>query len=190
MIFNNLNKFIVLCISFLTSVACCGGIVKITNEKEIETFRNRFKYHMKDIVEESEIDELKIKVTSIKHNKEASKTSKFIGLCWPKSGVIHLDVSYWNSSEKLEKEALIFHEMAHCTCNGLDHEHEGGTYDYDKGVPKSEEERLASGFYKDGCPKSLMYPKIVSSDCYKFRRKEYIEELKRLCHKKIYDLSL
>lgn len=190
MFLRNLNKFSILCIVFLASVACCSEIVKITNEKEVNAFRSNFKYHMKDIVDESEVDRLRISVVKIKQKSKTPNESRLIGLCWPRSGIIHLDSNYWNNSGKLEKESLIFHEIAHCACNGLDHEHEGGLYDPYAGVPKNKSERVKGGFYEDGCPKSLMYPKLLSNECYKFRRTEYIEELKRACHKKIYDLSL
>lgn len=38
-----------------------------------------------------------------------------IGTCYYFVGKIKIDISYWNSATKLERKALIFHELGHCS---------------------------------------------------------------------------
>lgn len=101
---------------------------------------------------------------------------------------IDLDISFWNRSTYISKQALLFHEMAHCYC-GRDHDYEDG-----KQYPDDEANRLiisiryafmfktSPGFYEDGCPLSIMYPVLVDDDCMTIHYNQYIEEMFQRCN--------
>jgi len=80
---------------------------------------------------------------------------KTVGLCKPSSPPeIIISREYWERSDNLRREGVMFHELAHCI---LDRGH------VDTVV--------------QGCPKSIMHPHVLPRRCYSLWRDEYIEEL-------------
>lgn len=108
------------------------------------------------------------------------------GTCFyipPKKREIAIDRYQWLILTPAQKEGLVYHELAHCTCN-MGHEYilSGIRVRYDGSLIWSIfNSRSSDGFFKDKCPKSLMYPNILDHDCYKKHRKEYIKHLKSIC---------
>jgi hypothetical protein len=99
---------------------------------------------------------------SIEKIASDEKGYKTLGVCYgfrmPKFfRSIKIDRSYWAEATFYEKEATIYHELAHCV---LDLEHTNEWID---------------GYLIFGRPKSLMYP--YSFPQYESFRKEYIKEL-------------
>lgn len=106
-----------------------------------------------------------------------------IGRCyWLLNGEyeIEIDKAWWNSSGQLSKQFLAYHELEHCIRQRM-HTH-----------PKSSNisfleflEVLAqklglverSGFFKDGCPDSIMYPYDNGEYCAYLHYEDYIEEI-------------
>lgn len=95
---------------------------------------------------------------------------------------LEFDPGWWARADKDQRWALTFHEFGHCVCN-LDHppeaEHEGFFSLLEShGVKAGHNPWMA-----DNCPKSLMYPIVLSSRCVKAHREYYIKELFDHCEK-------
>lgn len=100
---------------------------------------------------------------------------------------IDVDINYWNHSTNTTHTALLFHELTHCYCN-RDH-------DYGKRSKYPETElgrkiieiyRLIlkvpkPGFWKDGCPMSLMHPIVVDDGCMINHYDQYVKEMFDRC---------
>ena len=177
-----LNLLFVLALAITVIVQQNQKVVKNTKEpdKDVQTFVNDFKGLMKEVIDESVIDSVKITMADIQSPK--------VGLCWPGANprMINLDAEAWRGYSELQKEVLIFHELAHCTCD-LDHAHFRGTYPEKPAVPFEKEHRIKAGFLEDGCPVSIMYPKVLDLICYQKHRGHYRYELNLRCYsEKIY----
>ena len=152
-------------------------IVKNTKESgpDVQVFVDDFKALMKGVVDEKTIDNVKITMADIEGNK--------VGLCWPgqQPRLINLDRQAWERYPEDQREALVFHELAHCACD-LDHNHFFGSYKDDATAPNATEDRLKAGFLEDGCPVSIMHPTLLSSECYRKHRDHYRYELNLRCY--------
>ena len=62
---------------------------------------------------------------------------------------------YWDRSDYLSREELMFHELGHCV---LDRDHNDSKFE-------------------DGCPKSFMYKYVISRSCIEAHREEYLAEM-------------
>lgn len=155
------------------------GIVKNTKkaDSDVQTYVDDFKNLMNSVVDEKIVDSVKITMADIEHPK--------VGLCWYENDpkLINLDTKTWNSYSELQKEVLIFHELAHCVCR-LEHAHFRGTYKDDSAVPFEHKDRIKAGYLEDGCPVSIMYPTVTDSTCYKKHREHYRYELNLRCYSK------
>lgn len=103
-----------------------------------------------------------------------------VGLCTygNKWREIDIDINYWNSITSISKVVLMYHEASHCYC--------GRVHDYDdnKLYPEAKDTRnmkQKSGMYDDSCPLSLLYPIVVSDDCFKTHYNNYIKEMFLRC---------
>jgi hypothetical protein len=83
---------------------------------------------------------------------------------------IDIDRTYWARASVISRSTLIFHEASHCYC--------GRIHDYGK---DKEYVNLWEGRFDDFCPKSVMYPTIVSDDCVKYHYLQYIQEIFDRC---------
>lgn len=82
------------------------------------------------------------------------------GRCFSFLNLVQLNLSSYINYDEYEKKALIYHELGHCLC--------GSGHDVQ---------------LKDFCPKSLMYPAMWSSYCYKLKWKIYLSDLRSRCQK-------
>lgn len=102
-------------------------------------------------------------IIGFKSLKNVSKTKNVVGLCslnlFPFSGVITIDPNYWKRSHFIDKLSLIYHEGGHCYCY----------------LPHN------SVIMSDGCPKSLMYPSVISRGCLHKHWFKYVDNLKKDC---------
>ena len=87
----------------------------------------------------------------------------YVGLCTKRSDgtrVIEIDVTYWDSASKAQREAILWHEAGHCEL-GLHHDDSMMLY--------------------DTCPQSVMHPRVMSEvqiiHCYLPNRQYYLENL-------------
>jgi hypothetical protein len=118
------------------------------------------------------------------------KRGNVIGVCtyggnWRE---IDVDIDFWLNNPPSARWALVFHELAHCYCTS------GHDYGEDKEYPESLAERIAQaldwrekggerpGYWDDGCPVSILYPKLVDSDCFLMHYQEYVKEMFDRCN--------
>ena len=102
---------------------------------------------------------------------------------------IDLDKEFWNRASWFSKTSLLFHELAHCYCN-RDHDFGEGTLYPDDSLEYLLQNLFKKttfnfykpeGYFEDGCPVSLMYPKLISDDCLRYHYNEYVEEMFNRC---------
>jgi len=146
-----------------------------TQDEDVKILVNDFKNLMSGVIEKEVVDNVEITMANLK--------PPIAGLCWleRKNKLIYLDIKTWKGYSKLQKEVLLFHELGHCVCD-LDHEHFHGVYPEDPVVPKNEIEKIKAGFLEDGCPVSIMHPRVLSNSCYKKHRTFYRYELNVRCY--------
>jgi hypothetical protein len=123
------------------------------------------------------------------------KAGQVIGVCYRNWGrsirEIDLDTGWWNENSKASRKMLLFHELTHCLCNR--------PHDYADGTPYESipiEDTVAwisrwtrklpfyaalPGRYADGCPLSIMYPRIPSTFCIEHHQREYLDEMFNRC---------
>lgn len=87
---------------------------------------------------------------------------------------ILIDTISWKYYNKSIRTALMLHELGHCLCD-LDHMYQGTWYS-----PK-EEHTMDKGFFEDGCPASLMYPHVITGECYDKHKDAYRYEIRQRC---------
>lgn len=92
---------------------------------------------------------------------------------------IIIDEDYWYSSDSIKKTLVVFHEMGHCYCN-RDHDY-SGNISYGEDESSRKDPQKIAAFYQDNCPKSIMYPFILQTECYLNHYSEYIDELFKNC---------
>ena len=92
---------------------------------------------------------------------------------------IDIDQVYWDRSNNLERKLLLFHELGHSYCD-RDHDFGKGTL-YGKNGKSSEKRSEETGFFKDDCPLSIMFPLGVGDDCALNHYAAYIKELFNRC---------
>jgi hypothetical protein len=112
-----------------------------------------------------------------------------IGTCWlyEHHRDIDIDSTYWKKASPLGKKMLTFHEMSHCYC-GRGHDYgPKAEFNYSSGFTAIFNKILvinkdkAHGYYKDGCPLSIMYPTTVADACYSTHYNDYIKEMFNNC---------
>lgn len=119
------------------------------------------------------------------------KKDKIIGTCTYGNNFreIDLDIGFWDRSDWFSKLALVYHEMAHCYCYRR--------HDFDKGEPYPEgvlgilidygivrqplTPLLTPGYLYDNCPKSIMHPTILDSECFQKHYSHYVKEMFARC---------
>lgn len=113
-----------------------------------------------------------------------TKIEHAVGLCTttPLFREITIDEKYWNRIGKLQRVALLYHELTHCYCDR--------NHDYGKGKPypapkdkwyDDDPPAPEGSMFADGCPITLMYPRVISDDCMKRHYGEYVEEMFDRC---------
>lgn len=102
---------------------------------------------------------------------------------------IDLDIDFWKNASWISKTSLVYHELAHCYCN-RDHDFGKGTlypddslkYLFQSWFKKSTFNLYRpEGFFEDGCPLSIMYPKLIEDYCFRVHYNEYTEEMFNRC---------
>ena len=81
--------------------------------------------------------------------------------------------SFYEEAIDREREVLMYHELTHCMCY-RDHEYRGKKYI--KGEPSPPETS-----FKDGCPKTLIYPTILTIYCSQEHWDYYLDEMFENC---------
>jgi len=126
----------------------CGGI---PNTESV------FIPYVLEFIKDTKVDKERPLNTSISFKSLEGAT---VGKCNPITNEIVIDPMYWfRVATKLEKRALIYHEMMHCV-QFVSHK---------------------KGKLKDGCPRSIMNPILPGNRCIKKHEKSYIEDLRDLC---------
>lgn len=72
-----------------------------------------------------------------------------------KLNIIHINEKVWNTLTKYQKKLVLVHEIGHCD-KDLNH---------------------IKNLLPDGCPSSIMFPSIFSSNCFKKYEKKYVKEV-------------
>lgn len=114
-----------------------------------------------------------------------------IGLCYYKDTFreIFIDYKFWKKASWSPKTALIYHELAHCYCQ-RDHDFDEGTMYPDGSLKAIIQSFMAKqpidylkpdGYMSDSCPKSIMYPIIISDYCFKKHYPHYVKEMFNRC---------
>jgi hypothetical protein len=114
-----------------------------------------------------------------------------IGLCTYGKNFreIDIDLEFWATASEKSRRSLIYHEMTHCYCT-RDHDWGSGIrYPDDQStismlIDKIEIHLIhkpVEGFYKDGCPLSIMHPVIVDDDCADNHWADYEQEMLNRC---------
>lgn len=96
---------------------------------------------------------------------------------------ILIDQRFWAKSTENTRESLMLHELGHCICK-IPHSHIEGSYEE---KPKKDGPVLGRGFFRDGCPVTVMYPEVLGDFCYEKHKYHYHYELRLRC--KIYSKS-
>lgn len=78
-----------------------------------------------------------------------------VGECLTMPPTISIKIGAWNAYGPIQKKVLLFHELGHCLF-GREH---------------------ILDVFEDGCPKSIMYPNIMSEKCFIAHEDELILEL-------------
>lgn len=93
---------------------------------------------------------------------------------------IDVDTKYWDYFSDISATALLYHELSHCYC-GRSHDY-GQNKEYGDDADKARKNpKISDGFFVDGCPKSLMFPEIVSDSCFMIHYGEYVDEMFKDC---------
>jgi hypothetical protein len=69
--------------------------------------------------------------------------------------LIIIDKDYWNGFSYRKRQLLLWHEIGHCLFN------------------KKHDE----SFHFDGCPRSIMYPTVLSEACIELHYEDYLLQL-------------
>lgn len=109
-----------------------------------------------------------------------------IGICTlsEKWHEIDLDTVFWKKHSEIERKFLTFHELTHCFCN-RDHDFGNGQMYTPLGwfatlIPFRKDYK-STGYFKDGCPMSIMAPVIATEDCLESYYEYYIDEMFNRC---------
>lgn len=92
---------------------------------------------------------------------------------------ILLDEVYWSQLSPYRKQALFYHEAVHCLCN-RNHTFEDKEYKSMLNIFNPDEN---FGLFDDGCPKTIMYPEMLTNQCLVDRWQYYLEEMFEGCSK-------
>lgn len=112
-------------------------------------------------------------------NFENIDKDSIVGICHYGLGFreITLDNKYWNTYSDTKKFMLVLHESGHCNCNRVHGWTENHIYENDGGYLHPGKD----GFFKDGCPITVMFPYNVEDFCYKAHYSEYIKDMLDKC---------
>lgn len=89
---------------------------------------------------------------------------------------ITINTKYWDNMDSMDRFITIAHESGHCNCNEGHQFGEGRTKYSDDGTNPQE------GFFKDGCPKSIMYPYTMYRGCVSEHFQEYVNDMFKNCN--------
>lgn len=119
------------------------------------------------------------------------KDSDVIGVChyntfWRE---IDIDKDYWDRASKTSRMILVFHELSHAYCNrehdyGLGKKYDSSNMDVSirsEFILPTRFRHNMEGFYPDGCPLTIMYPKILNDSCVLDHYAEYMVEMFNRC---------
>ncbi len=118
-----------------------------------------------------------------------SGSHSVIGVCYSGNGwrEIEIDIKSWERATETSRKSLFRHEATHCFCN-RDHDFGDGqgyrdpsTEDMISFIHRSPFNILEKGLFEDGCPMSLMYPRIISDYCAKAHESEYVGDMFNRC---------
>jgi hypothetical protein len=99
---------------------------------------------------------------------------------------IDIDKKFWDKSSGTSRMALVFHELGHAYCGRSHNYKEIGYSDRPSQLTKDEhkmktDNKPLPGYYFDFCPKSIMFPEILSDDCVRAHYTEYEHEMFEEC---------
>jgi hypothetical protein len=81
--------------------------------------------------------------------------------------------SFYEEAIEREREVLMYHELTHCMCY-RDHEYKGTVY-------KKGKENPPGTMFEDGCPKTLIYPTVLTIYCSQQHWDYYLDEMFENC---------
>ena len=121
-------------------------------DPELKKYVMRFDYfyykHRKKFV----TNDIKVYLRVIKESEQAG------GMYHRILNETTISLRHWPYWTEMEREEVIFHELGHHVLN-LNHDWS------------------SNQFFKDKCPRTIMYYKGINTKCYQKRRKYYIHEL-------------
>jgi hypothetical protein len=178
-------KNIIIILSIFLSNSCSSEMIennfKQTVDYEFESYLKDYKTiinskdNSKEKLYDSRIDRLSVNFADLDKNVLGECTWQFDG-----SYKIEISKSYWKTSTFIGKQFLIYHELEHCV-RFRPHSHlkkkKEDIWDYIEALGQFLGIIEKKGFFKDGCPDSIMYPYDTSELCNINHYNEYIEEM-------------
>lgn len=178
-------KNIIIILSLFLSSSCSGEMIqnnfKQTVDPEFEYYLKEYKTIInskdgsKKELYDNRIDKLSINFADLEKN--------VLGECtWEIDGSYKIEISkiYWQNSTFIGKQFLIYHELEHCV-RFRPHTHikkkKEDFWDYLEALAQALGLIKKQGFFKDGCPDSIMYPYDTTELCNINHYNEYIEEM-------------
>lgn len=112
-----------------------------------------------------------------------------VGTCWmgKKFREIDIDIHEWDTHTIENREELLFHELTHCLCNRYHDYGSGDSYTpiilepIEKWFHNRPFYMSLPGRYPDGCPTSIMFPRVLAKSCIQEHRDEYFNEMFNHC---------
>jgi hypothetical protein len=146
---------------------------------EFANFNNEYRYLAKThgILLDNQIN---IGFSEIDQKRFNLKTGRVIGMCIYGATFreIEIDKEYWDNASETTRMVLIYHELTHCAC-GRDHDY--NRKPYGDGTENKRDPKNINGYFKDGCPRSVMFPFILEDSCTLSHYDQYIDEMFDRC---------
>lgn len=186
MILNGMKRCILYTLMLIMVGPCCSTITITPDLKKVTPIfyaDKQFTDHIDRFLELSRKKHLKIRnhtVFGTLGYSDPDDDSDTVGLCNYFLKKVTIDKQYWKRLNNTRREALIFHELGHCTLfrGHTDMKEDDGTIEY-----KIENFLFTIGVFEkkgylpDGCPASMMHPYMFGTSCLKKHRQYYIDEL-------------
>jgi hypothetical protein len=178
---NKLLVFLLICF-----VSCANSSLRISPKKRgvdpvfspyVKNYASLINLKNKD---KKSINDLRIKKLSINFSNLEGTT---IGRCyWLLNSEIEIEIdkNWWDNSSFLSKEFLIYHELEHCIRYRMHTNQKtikNNVADYIEAFLQKVGLIPRSGYFKDGCPASIMNPTDAGEWCAYNHYEDYIQDI-------------
>lgn len=181
-----MNKIITLILILIFLTSCSSEVVRVhPNQAGVDPLFNPYIQNYSDILNLKNkkykyIYDQRIKKLSVNF---ANLNGSTIGRChWLLNGEfeIEIDKEYWYRAGFLSRQFLIYHELEHCIRFRL-HTHEDlykqNVWQYIEHLAQLMGLIPKKGYFKDGCPNSIMHPSDAGEWCHYEHYDSYIKEM-------------